>query len=210
MRFGSIIRLTMVGAFGIFCYYLGWRRGIDAETVSRPAQRIDIPASFQAGQRAEHTADDDYTVLLHRDLGLPIAGLKQSEIRDTFGEGRANGKPHEAADILAPRGTPVLAIQDGTIRKLFTSVPGGLTIYEVDPQEIYCYYYAHLDRYAEGLREAMEVKKGQVIGYVGVTGNAPKNTPHLHLAIFKLGHEKHWWQGEAINPFPILRQLAGG
>jgi murein DD-endopeptidase MepM/ murein hydrolase activator NlpD len=140
---------------------------------------------------------------------LPIAGLKVSDIRNSFHEGRTNGKPHEATDILAPRGTPVLAVQDGTIRKLFTSVPGGLTIYEFDPEEIYCYYYAHLDRYAEGLREGIQVNRGEVIGYVGVTGNAPVNTPHLHLAIFKLGPEKRWWQGVAIDPYPVLRKLAG-
>jgi peptidoglycan LD-endopeptidase LytH len=141
---------------------------------------------------------------------LPIAGLKVSDIRNSFHEGRTNGKPHEATDILASRGTPVLAVQDGTIRKLFTSVPGGLTIYEFDPEEIYCYYYAHLDRYAEGLREGIQVNRGEVIGYVGVTGNAPVNTPHLHLAIFKLGPEKRWWQGVAIDPYPVLRKLAGG
>lgn len=153
---------------------------------------------------------DDYDILLHRNLGLPIAGLKVSDIRDTFYEGRANGRPHEATDILAPRGTPVLAMEDGTIRKLFTSVLGGLTIYQFDPQQIYCYYYAHLDHYAEGLHEGADVKRGEVIGYVGTTGNAPPNTPHLHLTIYKVGSDKRWWDGVAINPYPVLRKLAGG
>jgi peptidoglycan LD-endopeptidase LytH len=189
MRFRLLIPLTAFALFGLFSYHLGSRLIAD----ERP-----------------HSHLDDYDILMRRDLGMPIAGLKVSEIRDTFDEGRANGKPHEATDILAPRGTPVLAIQDGSIRKLFLSVPGGLTIYEVDPEQIYCYYYAHLDRYAEGLREAMQVKRGQVIGYVGASGNAPVNTPHLHLAIFKLGPEKYWWQGVPINPYPILRKLVNG
>jgi murein DD-endopeptidase MepM/ murein hydrolase activator NlpD len=210
MRLGILIRVTAVALFGLSCYYLGWRRGTQTETVSRTAEQGVALVRFQSDQKSEPQSDGDYTVLLHRRLGLPIAGLKLPDIRDTFDEGRANGKPHEATDILAPRGTPVLAIQDGTIRKLFTSVPGGLTIYEFDPEEIYCYYYGHLDRYAEGLREGAQVSRGQVIGYVGTTGNAPVNTPHLHLAIFKLGPEKRWWQGVAINPYPVLRELAGG
>jgi murein DD-endopeptidase MepM/ murein hydrolase activator NlpD len=140
-------------------------------------------------------------------LTLPIRGLTAHDIRDTFNQGRANGKPHEAADLLAPRGTPILAVEDGVIQKLFLSKPGGITIYEFDPQGIYCYYYAHLERYAEGLHEGMPVRLGEVIGYVGTSGNAPPNTPHLHFAIFRLGPEKHWWQGTAINPYPLLMKL---
>ena len=118
-----------------------------------------------------------------------------------------SGRPHEAADILAPRGTPVHAIDDGVIQKLFLSKPGGLTIYEFDRQGIFCYYYAHLNGYAEGIKEGLRVNRGDVIGYVGTTGNAPPDTPHLHLTIFKLGPKKHWWQGTPINPYPILIKL---
>jgi murein DD-endopeptidase MepM/ murein hydrolase activator NlpD len=141
------------------------------------------------------------------DLTLPIRDLTARDIRDTFYEGRANGQPHEAVDLLAPRGTPILAVTEGVIQKLFLSKPGGITIYEFDPQGAYCYYYAHLERYAEGLHEGMTVNPGEVIGYVGTSGNAPPNTPHLHFAIFKLGPEKHWWQGTAINPYPLLIKL---
>jgi murein DD-endopeptidase MepM/ murein hydrolase activator NlpD len=151
---------------------------------------------------------EDYDELSRRNLTLPIAGLDPAQIHDTFNEGRPGGHPHEATDILAPRGTPVLAIEDGTVAKLFTSKPGGLTIYEFDPHQVYCYYYAHLDHYAEGLRDGMQVKRGDVIGYVGTTGNAPPDTPHLHLAISKLGPDKKWWQGAAINPYPVLMKLA--
>lgn len=141
------------------------------------------------------------------DLALPIHGLTARDIHNTFEEGRANRQPHEAVDLIAPRGTPILAVTAGVIQKLFLSKPGGITIYEFDPQGIYCYYYAHLDRYAEGLHEGMPVRQGEVIGYVGTSGNAPPNTPHLHFAIFQLGPEKHWWQGTAINPYPLLIKL---
>jgi murein DD-endopeptidase MepM/ murein hydrolase activator NlpD len=136
-------------------------------------------------------------------IGLPIAGLRASDILDTFYQKRG-GRIHEAADIMAPRGTPVLAVASGEIRKLFTSKAGGLTIYQFDRPEVYCYYYAHLDRYADGLKEGMTVQRGQVIGYVGSTGNASPAAPHLHFAIYLLGPEKRWWEGKAINPYPLL------
>jgi murein DD-endopeptidase MepM/ murein hydrolase activator NlpD len=150
---------------------------------------------------------DDYELLARRELTPPIRGLVARDIRDTFAQGRAGGKLHEATDILAPRGTPVVAVADGIIQKLFLSKPGGITIYEFGPVGVFCYYYAHLDRYAAGLAEGMPVKRGDTIGYVGITGNAPPETPHLHFAIFRLGPEKHWWQGMAIDPYPVLMKL---
>jgi len=146
-------------------------------------------------------------LLARRKLTLPIHGVDAHDIRDTFAQGRSGGTLHEATDILAPRGTPVVAIEDGIIQKLFLSKPGGITIYEFDRPGVFCYYYAHLDRYATGLTEGMPVKRGDVIGYVGTTGNAPPQTPHLHFAIFRLGPEKHWWQGTAIDPYPVLMKL---
>jgi murein DD-endopeptidase MepM/ murein hydrolase activator NlpD len=133
----------------------------------------------------------------------PIGGLALTDLRDMFAEVH-NGHPHEAIDIQEPRGTPVLAVVSGTVRKLFLSKPGGTTIYEFDEMEVYCYYYAHLDRYAEGLREGMPVERGDVIGFVGSTGNADSRTPHLHFAIFELEPEKQWWKGKAIDPYPAL------
>jgi len=117
---------------------------------------------------------------------------------------RATGS-HEALDIAAPRGTPVRAVDDGRIAKLFRSVPGGITVYQFDPSARFAYYYAHLDRYADDLREGATVRAGDVIGYVGTTGNAPPDAPHLHFAIFRLGPERQWWRGTAINPYPVLR-----
>ena len=138
-----------------------------------------------------------------RALIVPVEGVAAASLRDTFAEGRP-GHPHEAIDIAAPRGARVLAVDDGKLVKLFTSVPGGLTIYQFDPESRFAYYYAHLDRYAEGLREGMQLQRGDVIGYVGTSGNAPADAPHLHFAVFRLGPERQWWKGEAINPFGAL------
>ena len=142
--------------------------------------------------------------LRNRRLGLPVQGASPSALVDSFDEARAGGR-HEAIDILAPRNTPVLAVEDGTVAKLFHSNAGGTTIYQFDSTGSYAYYYAHLERYADDLREGMSVRRGDVLGYVGTSGNAPKNTPHLHFAIFKLGDEKRWWEGTPIDPYQVLR-----
>ena len=138
-------------------------------------------------------------------ITIPVAGIERHQLHDTFFDART-GHRHDALDIMARRGTPVLAAVDGTIRKLFTSRAGGLTIYEFDGAEKMSYYYAHLDHYASGLREGDKVKRGDVIGYVGSTGNAPANAPHLHFAMTVLPATKQWWKGEAIDPYPILMQ----
>jgi murein DD-endopeptidase MepM/ murein hydrolase activator NlpD len=136
-------------------------------------------------------------------LMSPIAGLTPADLHDSFAETH-NGHPHEAIDLMAPRGTPVHAVVAGTIRKLFLSKPGGNTIYEFDTGSHYAYYYAHLDHYSENLREGAEVAAGDVIGYVGSTGDASPSAPHLHFTIFELGPEKQWWKGTAVNPYAAL------
>jgi murein DD-endopeptidase MepM/ murein hydrolase activator NlpD len=143
--------------------------------------------------------------LLAKRLLIPVQGLNAASLRSTFTEARGGGRRHEAIDILAARGTPVVAALDGRIVKLFTSAAGGLTIYQYDMDEAYCYYYAHLDSYASDLTEGQPVRRGQTIGYVGTTGNAPPGTPHLHFAIFKLNADKRWWEGAAIDPYLVLR-----
>lgn len=160
---------------------------------------------------AEGQPPGDSALLADRALGLPIVGLKASDIQDTFAQARGGGgeRRHEATDILAARGTPVVAVDTGIIAKLFTSKPGGLTIYQFNPAQTHAYYYAHLDKYADGLRESVLVKNGDVIGYVGTTGNSDPNTPHLHFAIFELGPEKRWWEGKPINPYPLLMRAVG-
>jgi peptidoglycan LD-endopeptidase LytH len=146
------------------------------------------------------TVPDD---LLAKHLTIPVPGVKAEDLAPQFYDARGE-RGHEALDIIAMTGEPVVAAEDGRIAKLFLSKPGGNTIYHFDPTETYAYYYAHLDRYADGLAEGDMVKRGQVIGYVGSTGNAA--TPHLHFAIFRLGPEKQWWKGEALDPYPALKQ----
>jgi murein DD-endopeptidase MepM/ murein hydrolase activator NlpD len=147
-------------------------------------------------------ARSDIDALRQRGLLVPVAGADVHAFADTFTQGR-DGRAHEALDIMAPRGTPVLAVDDGRIEKLFTSVRGGLTVYQFDPAGTYCYYYAHLDRYAPGLAEQQEVHRGDRLGDVGSTGNALAEAPHLHFAIFRLLPDKHWWEGAPINPYPL-------
>ena len=144
--------------------------------------------------------------LAQRDLLVPVQGIRREDLRDTFTDARGQGRVHDAIDIMAPRTTPVLAVEAGRIAKLFNSKQGGLTIYQFDPTETYCYYYAHLDSYAPGLKEGDMVARGQVIGTVGFTGNASPEGPHLHFAINRLKADKKWWQGDPINPYPVLRQ----
>jgi murein DD-endopeptidase MepM/ murein hydrolase activator NlpD len=142
--------------------------------------------------------------LRKRHLLIPVEGVDPKDLKTSFHEARGE-RMHEAIDILAARNTPVLAVEDGTVAKLYFSDRGGITVYEFDPEKNYVYYYAHLERYAEGLKEADHLKRGQVIGYVGTSGNAPKDTPHLHFAIVRLNEDKHWWEGNPIDPFLVLR-----
>jgi murein DD-endopeptidase MepM/ murein hydrolase activator NlpD len=148
---------------------------------------------------------DPVPELRQRNLEMPVLGAQRDALRQTFDENRGSSRKHEAIDILAPKGTPVVAVEDGTIAKLFLSEAGGITVYLFDPTGSYCYYYAHLDRYAAGLKEGAHVQRGAVLGYVGVTGNAPKDTPHLHFAIFKLTEARQWWKGTPIDPFVVMR-----
>lgn len=148
-----------------------------------------------------HTVED----LRARTLTMPVTGVQPGALVQTFAQARGSDRTHEALDILAPRGTPVVAVEDGRIAKLFWSNNGGHTIYQFDPSSRYAYYYAHLERYADELTEGQTVTRGTVIGYVGSTGNADPNSPHLHFAIFELGPERQWWKGTPIDPYLVLR-----
>jgi murein DD-endopeptidase MepM/ murein hydrolase activator NlpD len=138
-------------------------------------------------------------------LRVPIDGVNWQSFKGGFEETRGTSRPHEAVDILEPRGTPIHAVVDGTVVKLFFSKAGGTTIYEFDANGVLCYYYAHLDRYADGLHEGQHLSQGDVIGYVGTSGNAPANTPHLHFAVFQLNADRHWWQGRALDPYLVFK-----
>lgn len=136
---------------------------------------------------------------------IPVVGARREDLRSMFHE-RRGSREHRAIDIGAPRGTPVLAAIDGTVGKLFLSKPGGITIYQYDPTKAWIYYYAHLDGYAPGLTEGQQLRRGDVIGYVGTSGNAPPDAPHLHFSIEKLTEPGRWWKSEPIDPYPILTQ----
>jgi peptidoglycan LD-endopeptidase LytH len=138
-------------------------------------------------------------------LLLPVQGIEPSALHDTYNEQRGGGtRPHEALDIPAPRGTPVLSATGGRVLKLFDSKAGGKMVYAADSSERFILMYAHLDAYAPGLADGQPLKRGQVIGVVGTTGNAPPNVPHLHFAIARSNDVKVWWKGEPVNPFPLL------
>lgn len=147
-------------------------------------------------------------LLARRRLVVPVAGTPPTKLQDSFEARRGMGRKHEAIDIMAPWGTPVLAADDGRVEKITSNRGGGLTIYQVDASGRFVYYYAHLAGYAEGLKEGQPVRRGDVIGYVGATGNASRNAPHLHFAVLLLTTQKRWWGGEAINPYPALAQSA--
>jgi murein DD-endopeptidase MepM/ murein hydrolase activator NlpD len=169
-------------------------------TVGRRSPTAPASARSVIGPDASSPAE-----LKDRDLRIPVDGVKPEQLTRQFSDTRGASRQHEALDILAAYGTPVRAVENGTVARLFVSKAGGNTIYQFDPTATFCYYYAHLDRYADGLREGMQIQKGQVIGYVGTSGNAPKNAPHLHFAIFRLTEAKHWWEGTPIDPYDVLR-----
>jgi murein DD-endopeptidase MepM/ murein hydrolase activator NlpD len=147
--------------------------------------------------------DEDY--LVERELMVPVEGVRPEKIPDTYRQDRDGGaRSHQALDILAPRGTPVLSADSGTVLRLVKNTLGGITIYATDPLKRFVFYYAHLDHYATGLFEGKPVAQGEVIGYVGTTGNAPKNTPHLHFQVMRFVDERQWWNGPPFDPRPYL------
>lgn len=179
-------------------------RGI--ETTERPAATTGRPAfPASAPGAVVGPPPSSPTQLEDRHLLIPVEGVQPGELTRQFSDERGGSRRHEAIDIPAPRHTPVRAVEDGTIARLFYSKAGGITVYQFDPTSNFCYYYAHLERYAEGLREGEAVRRGQIIGYVGTSGNAPKTTPHLHFAIFRLTEARHWWEGTPIDPYDVFR-----
>jgi murein DD-endopeptidase MepM/ murein hydrolase activator NlpD len=177
------------------------------------ASRAEAPPALPADDRRVATTGtagpriggNPVAELRRRSLRVPVDGVDVSALEGDFYERRGGGsRGHEAVDILAPRHTPIHAVESGTIARLFKSAAGGITIYQFDLTSSFCYYYAHLDRYAEGLREGQQVQRGDVLGYVGTTGNAPPNTPHLHFAIFELTPDKRWWEGKPLDPYKVF------
>ncbi len=139
-------------------------------------------------------------------LVIPVVGVKPEQLLDTFADARSEGRSHDAIDIAAPAGTPVVAALEGEIVKLFQSDKGGITIYQLSPDKKLVFYYAHLQRYADGILEGKYVRQGEVIGYVGDTGNAGAGNYHLHFSIATITDPKRHWDGTNINPYPLLKR----
>ena len=172
-----------------------------------PASRVAPPLVDDASLGSAGASSAD---LVRRPLVVPVAGVEPSRLRDSFEAGRDGGaRRHNAIDIMAGHGTPVLAADSGRILRLATSPLGGITVYATDPAERLVYYYAHLSGYRDGLAEGMAVAPGDTIGFVGSSGNASADAPHLHFQVMRMPAERrNYWNGEPINPYPAL--VAGG
>jgi murein DD-endopeptidase MepM/ murein hydrolase activator NlpD len=137
-------------------------------------------------------------------LLIPVAGIRPEQLQDTYTQSRSAGRTHNSIDIMAARNTPVLAAADGQIIKLFNSERGGITLYQLGTDQRTVYYYAHLERYADGITENRFARRGELLGYVGDTGNAGRDNCHLHFAIWLVTDPKRFWDGENVNPYPLL------
>jgi peptidoglycan LD-endopeptidase LytH len=194
---------AVLGATGVLVY-LHETRQLAMAAEPAVARRAGMVPSATPAVAARTGARNKIDVNKVSGLMVPVEGVLRTSLRRDFADNRGGGRTHGALDIRAPRGTPVVAATDGTIKKLFTSKAGGLTIYQYDNAEELCYYYAHLDRYVDGIKEGQRVSAGDIIGYVGITGNAPIDAPHLHFAINVLPPTKEWWKGEPIDPYTLL------
>lgn len=146
----------------------------------------------------------DITVSPGSNLAIPVVGVKPEQLRDTYNDARSEGRRHDAIDIMAPRGTQVVAAADGEIARFFDSERGGITIYQYSQDKKLIYYYAHLERRADGVKAGDFVKQGTVIGYVGDSGNSGAGNYHLHFAVWTVDDPKRYWEGTNINPYPLL------
>ena len=187
-------------AIRVVCVFLLTSAWLFAQSKQAPRPKPAQPAVTAAAVITE----DDLTYLRGRSLLIPVAGVSQKQLRNTYDDARSQGRQHNAIDIIAPQGTPVLAVDEGVVIKLFQSDKGGITLYQLDPSGKYTYYYAHLARYADGMAEGKRLKRGEVIGYVGDTGNAGKGNYHLHFEVSKLAAPRKWYGGTPTNPYHLL------
>jgi len=189
---------------------------IEKSSISDPTERRSIPTPLPVPQEFADPEEVNSnaavpapspTPLSRSTSGLliPVVGVRPDQLIDTFTSARSEGRVHDAIDIMAPGGTPVVAATDGEIVKFFDSERGGITIYELTPDKKFVLYYAHLQRRADGISEGMQVKQGTTIGFVGDTGNAGPGNTHLHFSIAAITDPKHFWTGTYLNPFPILK-----
>jgi murein DD-endopeptidase MepM/ murein hydrolase activator NlpD len=169
---------------------------IDSTTVAAPAE---------SGASYPPVVPADLDALRRESLIIPVAGVAAKDLVDSFDDERSGKRHHNALDIMAKRNTPVLAAVSGTVLKLHNSVAGGLSVYMSDPTSRFVMMYAHLDSYKPGLAAGQTVKQGDLLGFVGSTGDASPLAPHLHFQITRNDNMKEWWKGTPINPFPIFR-----
>ena len=176
------------------------------EPAPRPARAVppaDSASSMPALAGAP-VAGGDVDYLSARRILLPVAGADPAKLEDSFKEPRDGDRVHRAIDILAPRGTPILSADDGKILRMTTSTLGGISMYTVDPSSRLVYYYAHMERYHDGMSPGRSIVKGDTLGFVGTTGNAPKDIPHLHFQIMRWPADGKYWNGDPIDPFEVL------
>ena len=216
---GSIGPLTVCASLALTACarpVLYYPESLAAESSSahRPAatsRPVLATAGETAGETASTSARADVDYLRTRQLLVPVAGADMSKVYDTFDDPRDGGeRVHRAIDILAPRGTPILSADDGRILRMTTNALGGISMYTVDPQNRIVYYYAHMDHYNQAMSPGREVVKGDTLGYVGTTGNAPKNTPHLHFQVMRWPADGKYWNGEPIDPYELLGGVQRG
>lgn len=219
-----LLALAFLATLGIFLGWLSRRQGyrnvltlspsLDSEpsplTTSPPLTFVSPSplSSPAAAPSADNTTAQSSPTPIVQPSGLiiPVAGVTSEQLLDTFSAARGDGRVHDAIDIIAPKGTPVLAVAAGKILRLFQSKAGGTTIYQLSGDEKFIYYYAHLERYADGLYEGGFVVQGQTIAYIGDTGNAGTGNYHLHFSIAMTSDPKRWWEGVYLNPYPLLRK----
>jgi len=177
----------------------------------RPAAQPTLAGSPSNAALATAAGVADVEYLRMRRIMLPVAGADMSKVEDSFNEPRDGGeRVHRALDILAPRGTPILSADDGKILRMTTSTLGGITMYTVDPDGRLVYYYAHMDHYNDAMSPGRAITKGDTLGYVGTTGNAPKDTPHLHFQVMRWPANGKYWNGDPIDPYEALGGVARG
>ncbi|HEX4736726.1 MAG TPA: M23 family metallopeptidase [Allosphingosinicella sp.] len=203
-RLKLILIIVLTAAVSAALTSAFWIVAFNRGQLAQPAQvSSPAPASAPAARAP--------LVVTPSGLAIPVTGVKADQLVDTFTQARANGRVHDATDIMAARGTAVVAAAAGTVEKLFFSHGGGgITAYVRSPDGQWQYYYAHLDSYAPGLHEGQQVKQGDPIGRVGSTGDASPSAPHLHFAINRMAPGQHWWQGSPINPYPLLTGKGAG
>ena len=195
-RLALIIVIFMIGAVVLFFAAMIWLG---------PVQDGPAPSPAEVASALHPAQPPSPPIVAPSGLAIPVAGIRPGQLSDTFTQARSGGRVHDAIDIMAPRGTAVIAAAEGTVEKLyFSHGGGGITVYVRSPDRVWTYYYAHLDGYAPGLAEGRQVRRGDPIGFVGSTGNASPEGPHLHFAINRMAPADRWWQGQPINPYPLL------